>query len=351
MPSRRAGIRSLALVLLVCCAVALAACADGGAGSNATPTQPCAAPGCAGAGQTEAASAPAGTPAAASTAAPTTSARRGQTGAPCTPARPFSGIATSVTLDGRHFDLHVPSSYDGVHAVPLVINLHGAGSNAAQQAFYSGFNKKADAEGFITLTPDATGNPQAWNFIPLPGGAVDAGFIGDALDRAEHDLCGDEARGYATGISSGAAMSVRLACSLRDRIAAIGIVAALWYPPDCPATKAMPVLEFHGTDDPLVPFAGGTVANSGIPAPAVEDAAAAWAKADGCAAIPAQARPAAHVRTLAYSECRDNAAVILYIVEGGGHTWPGAPVDVTSLGQTNHELSATDEIWSFFTAH
>ena len=33
----------------------------------------------------------------------------------------------------------------------------------------------------------------------------------------------------------------------------------------------------------------------------------------------------ANVRTLAYSECQDNVAVELFIVEGGGHTWPGAP--------------------------
>lgn len=247
--------------------------------------------------------------------------------------------------------LHVPPAYDGSRALPLVVNLHGAGSNAAQQIFYSGFNKKADAAGFVTITPDALGTPQAWNFIPLSSGADDVGFIRAAIDRTERDLCIDAARVYATGISSGAAMAVRLACSLQDRIAAIGIVAALWYPPDCPTAKAMPVLEFHGTDDPVVPFKGGKVATSTIPVPAVEDSAAAWAKADGCNPAPATARPAAHVRTLAYSECRNFAAVVLYIVEGGGHTWPGASVDVNALGATSHEISATDEIWSFFAAH
>jgi polyhydroxybutyrate depolymerase len=39
--------------------------------------------------------------------------------------------------------------------------------------------------------------------------------------------------------------------------------------------------------------------------------------------------------------------VILYVVEEGGHTWPGA-IDVPGLGSTTHEISATDLIWEFF---
>ena len=38
----------------------------------------------------------------------------------------------------------------------------------------------------------------------------------------------------------------------------------------------------------------------------------------------------------------------LYVVQGGGHTWPGGHADVTLLGQTTHEVSATDLIWRFF---
>ncbi|MHB8375895.1 MAG: extracellular catalytic domain type 1 short-chain-length polyhydroxyalkanoate depolymerase [Dehalococcoidia bacterium] len=315
--------------LLVVSAVAFAAC-SGGSPSKAAATAT-------------------GAPAPASSSSPVA-----MPSPPCSPVKPHAAGSTGVTIQSggisRHYILHVPPSYDGTRELPLVVNLHGAGSNALQQAFYSGFQKKADAEGFITVTPDATGKPQAWNFIPIPGGADDVGFIRDALDRTEAALCVDPARVYATGISSGAAMAVRLACSLQDRIDAIGVVAALWYPPDCPTAKPMPVLEFHGTLDPLVPFGGGTVANSGIPAPSVEGAAAAWAKADGCEAVPAKMQLTAHVRTLAYSECRGYVAVELFIVEGGGHTWPGAAVDVTALGETTHEINATDEIWQFFIA-
>src|SRR6185437_8032984 len=83
--------------------------------------------------------------------------------------------------------------------------------------------------------------------------------------------------------------------------------------------------------------------------PDIEDAAAAWAHADGCDPDAAADRVAPNVRTLAYSQCRDNVAVELFIIEGGGHTWPGsAAADAPSTGATTHEIDATDEIWQFF---
>lgn len=272
------------------------------------------------------------------------------TATPCAPAKQHdSGSSDIRTDDGRHYVLYVPPSYDGTTALPVVINLHGDGSNAVQQAFVSGFQFKAAAADFITITPDATGTPQTWNFLPITGGADDIGFIRAALDRTEADLCVDASRVYATGISSGASMAVRLACSLPDRIAAIGLVAGIWYPSDCPTTKPMPVIEFHGTNDPVAPFAGGVVLAGATPSPDIEDAAAAWANADGCDPDAASDRVAANVRTLAYSQCRDNVAVELFIVEGGGHTWPGsAAEDLPATGTTTHEVNATDEIWQFF---
>ena len=347
--NRRLGRRAHTWLLSIGAFGALAlmsACAGGKSGSAspavvraASPTSP-------------AVSVPAGeTPAVAASEA-ASGTPEGVVAAPaCARPKPHPGGSTNLTIDGdRKYILHVPKSYDGTRELPLVINLHGAGSNAIQQAFYSGFQTKSDREGFITVTPDAEGNPQAWNFIPLPSLADDVGFIRDILDRTEADLCVDPNRVYSTGISSGAAMSVRLACSLSDRIAAIGVVSAMWNPPNCPADH-MPVLEFHGTADPVVPFKGGDVATSGIPAPAVETAMAGWAKQDGCGVQAATAQFSQHVKTETWSGCGDGALVKLFVIDGGGHTWPGASVEVPALGATTHEVSATDQIWQFFAAH
>jgi polyhydroxybutyrate depolymerase len=133
-----------------------------------------------------------------------------------------------------------------------------------------------------------------------------------------------------------------------DRITAVAAVAALYFPARCDTARAIPVIAFHGTDDPCVPFAGGTSkCGLGLPVPAVETAAADWAKHDGCNMEPARQEWSKHVRTIAYSECSDDTAVVVYVIDGGGHTWPGS-IDVPRLGATTHEVNATDEIWSFF---
>jgi polyhydroxybutyrate depolymerase len=80
----------------------------------------------------------------------------------------------------------------------------------------------------------------------------------------------------------------------------------------------------------------------------VEQATAAWAKGDRCDAAPKTERVTEHVRLEAYGNCAAGASVQLYVVEGGGHTWPGGKADVTLLGVTTHEVSATDVIWQFF---
>jgi polyhydroxybutyrate depolymerase len=274
--------------------------------------------------------------------------------AACAPARPHApGDVTDTIQSGgttRSYILHVPPGYDGTHAVPIVFDFHGAGSNKEQQAFYSTLSPKADAEGFIIITPDGAGTPRQWNFLGIKSAADDTGLVRDLLDHAESTLCIDATRVYAMGISSGGAMSMSLACSMQDRFTAIASVAALFRLPNCPDTRPVPIIEFHGDADPLVPFHGGPV--GGLPSPDIEHAAADWAKADGCAAAPATTQVTPHVKLESYDGCQGGVAVRLYVVAGGGHTWPGARIDVNllglPLGATTHEIDATDIIWQFF---
>ena len=217
----------------------------------------------------------------------------------------------------------------------------------------SGLPAKADEESFVLVTPQGTGDRPHWNFTDFElGGPDDVSFIRDLLDTLESRLCIDPSRVYATGISNGAAMSVRLACDLADRVAAVGAVAGLYYPRDCPSTRPVPVIAFHGTDDPVVPFEGGQIAAGlRLSIRPIEESAADWAKHDGCGRGPEQERVAESVRLVRYTGCEWEAAVDLYIIEGGGHTWPGAAIDVPPLGATTHEIVATDLIWAFFEAH
>lgn len=289
------------------------------------------------------------------TATSTKVARSARTSARCTPARPhepgsFSETLTSAELE-REYILRIPASYKGEDATPLVVNLHGYGSNAIQQVIYSGLPAKGDEAGFIVVTPQGTGDKPHWNFTTFESGAPDdVAFIEDLLDTLDSELCIDPARVYATGISNGAAMSVTLACRLSDRIAAIAPVAGVFFFPGCPSTRPVSVIAFHGTDDKLVPFEGRPAASSSLPVPPIEQSVQEWATHNGCAEEPERVPVTESVRLLRYEGCDEGATVELYVIEGGGHTWPGAAIDIP-FGDTTREISATDLLWSFFEAH
>jgi polyhydroxybutyrate depolymerase len=52
-----------------------------------------------------------------------------------------------------------------------------------------------------------------------------------------------------------------------------------------------------------------------------------------------------------YAGGRDGSEVVLVVVEGGGHTWPGRAMPFRLLGKTAMTISADDMIWEFFQKH
>jgi polyhydroxybutyrate depolymerase len=239
------------------------------------------------------------------------------------------------------FQLTTPAGHG---PFPVLFNLHGSGSNAGEQSVYSGFPDRGAARGYLVVTPDGTGSPRGWDFL----GKADFAYFDDIIDSFPAG-CADPARLYFAGISLGSAMSAFTMCGLRHPVTAVGLVAATVYPPTCDP-RPTPVLAFHGTDDPLVPYAGGTVAGSGVPVDPAEVAMAKWAVKDGCAATPTTTTLAPDVTQLDWPGCA-SGAVTLERIEGGGHTWPGASIDVAALGVTTKSVDATARFLDFFDAH
>jgi polyhydroxybutyrate depolymerase len=56
---------------------------------------------------------------------------------------------------------------------------------------------------------------------------------------------------------------------------------------------------------------------------------------------------------VSYPACRSSSEVVLYRVEGGGHTWPGGVQYLPSfvIGPTSRSVSASEAIWRFFARH
>jgi polyhydroxybutyrate depolymerase len=298
----------------------------------------------------------------------------------CGSASPVAAGAEALTLDGRTYVREVPPAHDGTTPLPVVVNLHGFAGNALAQADYTALGATGAAEGFVTLTPQGRGDPAAWDALP---GSADVAFVGRLLDRAEEDLCLDRNRAYAAGLSNGAMLASTLACVDGDRFAAVGAVAGVSAvipvggvpaSESCPPGRPVPLVAFHGTDDPVVRFDGGLGPGvADLPAPdgrtigdvvrrsdmSVAEIMAVWAERDGCETEPAPAVPVeGDVELVAY-DCPEGVAVDLYVVDGGGHHWPGATEEpaygpladaLDELGEPS-PVSANDLMWAFFARH
>ncbi|MDQ6871986.1 MAG: alpha/beta hydrolase-fold protein [Gemmatimonadota bacterium] len=256
----------------------------------------------------------------------------------------------------REYLLYVPGSYDRSRSTPLVISMHGAGLWGAAQKETSQWNKLADNQGFIVVYPSGIGGKgvRVWRAEPGSGLMKDVKFISELIDTLKASYNIDTTRIYANGLSNGGGMSFALSCTLSDRIAAVGMVAAAETLPWswCTDHRPVPMIAFHGTADPEVPYNGGSSWVSPRPFPSTPKWAANWARRNKCRSNPVESTVATDVTRRAYTNCADNADVLLYTIQGGGHTWPGGtPLPEWFVGRTTRSIDATSLMWSFFRDH
>ena len=266
----------------------------------------------------------------------------------------------TIVSDGeeREYLLHVPARYDPATPTPLVISLHAGATWPAHQMNLTRWNRLADQHGFLVVYPSGTpqifGVVRIWRTMPRHV-MKDARFVSALIDSLTAAYHIDPARIYADGMSNGGGMVFALSCVLSERMAAVGLVAAAMQlaPAWCADTQPMPLIAFHGDADRLVPYAGGPLGDPFNPVkpvyPPVLDWVAAWAGRNRCAGNPIESATAPDVRRLEYQGCADSAAVVLYTLVGGGHSWPGGkPPPRWRVGATSTSVDATAEMWAFF---
>ncbi|MGW4245123.1 extracellular catalytic domain type 1 short-chain-length polyhydroxyalkanoate depolymerase [Nocardia sp. NPDC004722] len=276
----------------------------------------------------------------------------------------------TVTLDyggmHRQYLIHYPANRPG-GPMPAVLVFHGGGGTAQNTAGAFGFDKLADQDGFIAVYPD--GYEKSWNdgrgddTNASAAHIDDVGFVAAVIDRIIAEDKVDPTRVYATGISNGGMFTEDLGCRLSGKLAAIAPVAGPLPQADqsaCTPSHPMPVLEIHGTSDPIVPYDGGVVrVTSGHHGPgsspvlSVDATQQFWRQQNGCDAatttpLPQQTDDGTTV-TLTSSDCSGGAQVQLYSIAGGGHTWPDGPqyLPQALVGKVSHQFDATDVIWQF----
>jgi polyhydroxybutyrate depolymerase len=256
----------------------------------------------------------------------------------------------------REYLLYVPGSYDPTKPAPLVISLHGAGGWPVQQMELSQWNRLAESEGFLVVYPSGmeSAGPRIWHVDSGGGLGRDVAFISELIDKLEASYNIDPSRIYANGFSNGGGMSFVLSCTLSNRIAAVGMVGAAQTLPWswCTDHSAVPMIAFHGTADRMATYHGGASWVSQTPFPDVPTWAANWARRNRCEPHPLESAVAIDVTRREYTHCADDAAVLLYTIEGGGHTWPGGkPLPEWFVGPTSRSIDATRQMWAFFLAH
>jgi len=257
----------------------------------------------------------------------------------------------------REYLLYVPKSYDATRPTPLVISMHGGGGWPVMQRDLSEWNRLAESHGFIVVYPSGLkdGGVRGWRLIHRgPGLTKDVRFISDLIDDLEKAYNIDPTRIYANGLSNGGGMAFVLSCTLSDRIAAVGMVAAAQMLPWswCTDHQPVPMISFHGTDDPVVPYEGGTSWVWDGSFPDVSEWTASWARRNRCGPDTVESAVAAEVTRRDYTNCVDDAAVVLFTIQDGGHTWPGGqPLPEWFVGPTSREIDASSLMWEFFQEH
>ena len=87
--------------------------------------------------------------------------------------------------------------------------------------------------------------------------------------------------------------------------------------------RPVPMIVFHGTADPIVPYGGGTPTRFAPPMPSVAEWVREQARLNGCKATPEELPARGVVTGVRYPDPARRADVVLYTIDGGGHTWPG----------------------------
>lgn len=283
------------------------------------------------------------------------------------PLRPGDQTRT-VRVEGqeRRYLVHVPPADAPEKPMPVVLAFHGGGANADSMVAFSGLSAKADEAGFIVVYPAGSGRLArmlTFNAGDCCGHAAaakvdDVAFTRSILDDLESVANVDTRRVFATGMSNGAMMAYRLASELSDRIAAIAPVGGPMGTAECQPKRPVSVLHFHGDADEFAPFKGGRGRGpSGTDFHPVQQSIDRWVAANGCAATPATTQlpdredDGTTVRKVRWGGGREGAEVVLVVIEGGGHTWPGREPRMRRLGASTRDISATDMMWEFFERH
>ena len=188
------------------------------------------------------------------------------------------------------------------------------------------------------------------------------GFTLELLDYLSLQYCVNPARIYAAGKSVGGGFTNVLACdpNASKRFAAFAPVSGAYFqynfPQPCvgstvpiacnPSRQEIPMIEFHGDADPVIPYGGGL--HRGACLPSVPHWLQGWAARDGLPLNFTHLLYGGNVVTTDFGRPWPSETLFLthYRIHGLGHAWPS--IKPNSDNPNGTFFDATPIIMTFF---
>ena len=261
-------------------------------------------------------------------------------------------VEDSIKVDGymRQFVMYLP---DGLKPdAPMVVLLHGYGAGIRRDNIMIA---PADRHGFAVCIPQALKDPKgepSWNV----GYAFQQGWKVDDVKalctisreaQKRYHLSRRDA--FLTGMSNGGEMCYLMAYSNQYTFRAVAPIAGLtmaWTYEQMEATRPIPLMEIHGTEDRVSEWTGDLKDAGGwgayLPVPL---AIGYWVAKNRCTQevterVESLKGNEGHpVIKHCYSSPTTHCAVWLYEVVGGVHSWHTDDIDTG------------EEIWQFFSRY
>ncbi|KAI0140408.1 carbohydrate esterase family 1 protein [Pestalotiopsis sp. NC0098] len=272
----------------------------------------------------------------------------------------FSVGTSNETLSGRSYLLSIPSNYSLDTPAPLILSFHGGGQSPSTQLDLDQLTNSDVNEKYIVIYPEAI--DEQWQVAPNST-TDDIGFVTDILDDIESTLCIDISQIYATGKSQGGGMAGLLACdeTLSTRFAAFAPVSGAFYIEDaddckpasvkisCSAGRAnIPMLEFHGGDDPVVPYDGDDSKRDAC-LPAIPHWVQDWAERNDLGTSNTSTSITKSAKLYQFGN-DSNLGLVSHVYDGSsiGHVWPTKKLFADDSDSATASFDATPMILEFF---
>ncbi|HWE10684.1 MAG TPA: PHB depolymerase family esterase [Solirubrobacteraceae bacterium] len=283
----------------------------------------------------------------------------------------YSNGAGSLT-----YEIYLPTTYRAGTPMPLVVALHGCTQSADVFRQLTGWDKLAQAKGFIVVLPQQSSSNnqfECWNFFQsadMSRGSGEPSLIAGITQWVQQHYTVDTKRTYVSGFSAGGAMTSVMAATYPDVYAAAGIGDGCEYAatatcagyrsadPTQAGQQAYSAMGSHARVMPVIDFEGDQ--DNTVPPVNAQQLIQQWQTTDGLvmhSSLPTSPTSSSFggglsgqtYTTSTYGDGQGHELIQAWVVHGMSHAWSGG-----SSSEQFSDPSGPDEtasMYAFFTAH